>query len=39
MGTMMERDLFRRQTLRTKSIRWVIYNVQKLLFGVSHTSA
>ena len=39
MGTTMERDIFRRQTLRKKSIRWVIYNVQKLLFGASHTSA
>jgi hypothetical protein len=36
---MMERDIFRRQTLRSKSMRWVIQNVQKLLFGTSRSSA
>jgi len=34
----MKRNVFRRETLKTKSIRWMINTLQRMLFGATLTS-
>ena len=35
----MERNVFRRENLKTKSIRWMINTLQRMLFGATLTSS
>lgn len=39
MRLTMERNVFRRETLKTKSIRWMINTLQRILFGARFTSS
>ena len=39
MRLTMERNVFRRETLKTKLIRWMINTLQRMLFGASITSS
>lgn len=35
----MERNVFRRENLKTKSIRWMINTLQRMLFGATLISS
>ena len=35
----MERNVFRRENLKTKSIRWMINTLHRMLFGATPTSS